>query len=198
VFRLQRALESLFGIIVTAGVIELGAASIRGERLSAWSGLLKGLGAWPRIFWTRLLCNLLLLVAVLALVVPFFYLLIRLAVIDQVAVLEHSSGGNGIKRTYELTAKKFWFMAGLLILPITLLMVVSMALFVPLALFPEIDHWLISAALSVVVDVLAQIPTLILVAAYFSILPGSAMQVQPVREPSELLASTLAHGNSPS
>jgi hypothetical protein len=169
--RLHQGLDSLFGIVVTAGVIELGAATIRGDRLSAGSGLSKGLAAWPRMFWTRLVSRLLLLIAFLALFLPFIYLVFRIAVIDQVAVLEHSSGGSCIKRTYELTTRKFWAMAGLTVLPYSFVMVFSIALFVPFVLFPEIDHWLVSAAVSVVVDVLLQIPTLIMVAAYFSLLP---------------------------
>jgi len=186
--RLQQGFDSLFGIVVTAGVIELGAATIRGERLSAWSGLSEGLAAWPRMFWTCLLSRLLLLVAFLALILPFIYLVFRLAVIDQVAVLEHSSGGSCIKRTYELTARKFWAMTGLTILPYAFVMFFSIALFVPFGLFPEIDHWLVSAAISVVVDVLMQIPTLILVAAYFSVLPARETLIQSASELADLNA----------
>jgi hypothetical protein len=177
-FRLQRTLDNLFGIIATGGVIAIETAAMRGVKMTVWGGLIAGVTSWPRLFWTRLIRGLLLLLAFLALIIPGIYFAIRLVFVEPVAVIEHWSGGNCIKRAYELTAGRFWLLFWLLVLSYSAIVFISFALFIPLAFFPEIDHWLVSTAISLVVDVLSQIPTSILVAAYFACLHNSAAESQ--------------------
>ena len=166
-FRLQQALDSFFGIVATGAIIALQDASIRGEKLSAWEALGEGFAAWPRLFWSRLLRGLLLLIAFLALIIPGLYYWARLALVEQVAVIEHESGSECIKRAHHLTTGRFWLLFGLMALAYTAIAILSLILFVPLGFFPDIDHWLLSAAISLLLDVVIHIPTSILTAAYF-------------------------------
>src|SRR5262245_33175213 len=112
-FRLQRGLQGFFGIIVTAAVIAVCDATARGERLSVYEALEAGLSAWPRMFWARLVTGLLLLVAFLALIIPGIYAAFRLVLIEPVAVIEHKTGGDCIKRAYHLSQGRFWLFLGL-------------------------------------------------------------------------------------
>jgi hypothetical protein len=168
-FRLQRALYAFFGIIATAGVIAIGDAAMRGEPLSAWEALGEGLSAWPRMFWSRLLANFLLLAAFLALIIPGIYVFFRLAILEPVAVIEHRSGIGCIKRAYQLTQRRFWLMFGVLGSAYAIVILVGFAMAMPLALFPEIDHWLLDIAMSLLVHVIESIAPILMVAVYFAL-----------------------------
>ncbi len=145
--------ELVFGIMATAGVIHLVMAFRVDERTSPTRALAVGLGAWPRMFWTRLLCLLLVLFGLVCLMVPGIYLLVRLAVLDIVVVHEHRSGWAAIARCWELGRGKFWLTVRLLLLPVGLF-VAAMVLLVLLwmvsaKLLPELylkhEFWLVLA-----------------------------------------------------
>jgi hypothetical protein len=178
-FRLQRTLNSLFGIIATGAVIAAGDASLRGTRISAWQALFAGLAAWPRLFWTRLVRGFLLVLAFLALILPFIYVGFRLMLVETVVVAERRSGMDCIKRAWELAERRVWRITGLMIVTYFAVVTVSILLFVPLAIFPEFDHWLLSAALSLVADLLGHIPTLVLVAVYFQAVQAPTSELPP-------------------
>jgi len=169
-FRLQRALHNFLGIIATAGVIAVCDAAMRGERLSALEGLSEGFSAWPRMFWSRLVSGLLILLAFLALIIPGIYFTFRLALVEPVAVIEHASGGDAIKRSYYLTNGRFWLMLGLLVSSYIVLGLFGMAVVAPTMIFAEIDHWLVNVATSLCINIVAQVIPSILVAAYFACL----------------------------
>jgi hypothetical protein len=164
--RLQRAFDGLFGIIATGGVLAIGNAAHRGERLSGFAALGEGLSAWPRLFWTRLICGLVLLAAFLALIIPFIYVGFRLMLLEAVVVVEHRSGMDGLKRAWQLADQRWWLITGLTVVTYGAIMIIGIGLFIPLAFMPAIDHWLVSAGLSLLVDLMAQVPTLVLLGAY--------------------------------
>ena len=172
-FRLGRALENFFGIIAMGSVIALEDAYVRGEQLTPWEALGEGFSAWPRLIWTRVVRGFLLLLAFLALIIPGIYFMVRLTLAEQVAVIEHESGTDGIKRAHELSQGRFWLLLGLTFAPYAIVVLIALGLGVPLALFPEIDHWLLSAVIGLFVHLLMQIPTSILVATYFDFLGGT-------------------------
>ncbi len=196
-FRLQQALDSFFGIIAMGAVIALHDASIRGEQLSAWEALGEGFAAWPRLFWSRLIRGFLLVFAFLALIIPGLYYWARLALVEQAAVIEHKSGFDCIKRSHHLTAGRFWLLFGLMALVYVAVAVLSLILFFPLGFFPEIDHWLLFAAISLFLDIFMQIPTSLLTAAYFDSLHDLNHQNLSKKEADDRAAAYLASLQGP-
>jgi hypothetical protein len=66
----------------------------------------------------------------------------------------------------ELTRGRFLIFLSLCVITIVPLLLAGGVIFMPLAMFPDYDHWVLSAALSCVLDLLAPWMTLVFVAAY--------------------------------
>jgi hypothetical protein len=168
--RLQQAIENFVGIIPYGAVTALQFAALRGQPVSLWECIDKGFSAWPRLFWSRILRGILLILAFLALIIPGFYYFVRLSLVEQVAMIEHQSGLNCIKRAHQLSANHFWLLFSLLFVSYAPFLVLPAILVAPLHIFPEINHWLVYTAILVVIDLLVQLPASILVVAYHDFL----------------------------
>ncbi len=165
-FKFAQFLENFFGIIATAGVISIGCSSLSGGRPSFGGALSSGAGAWGRMFWTRLLSGIALLVGLLLLVIPGVYLLVRLALVEPVAVCERVSGTTAMRRSYELTKGRFWLLFRLGLVLLGFLLGVLVAVILPTALIPALDFWLVDAGAQLMGDLLAAYFTLCLLCAY--------------------------------
>src|SRR5439155_4315972 len=117
-FKFAQFLENFFGIIATAGVISIGYSSLSGGLPAFGSALSSGVGAWGRMWWTRFLSALALIVGLLLLVIPGIYLLVRLALVEPIVVCERVSGSTAMRRSFDLTRGRFWqvFRLGLALL----------------------------------------------------------------------------------
>ncbi|MEX0611332.1 MAG: hypothetical protein WD229_04355 [Pirellulales bacterium] len=166
VFRWTALTEAVVGIIATGGIISVGEADLRGEHRGWLAGLVDGLRAWPRLFATRLLGGLVLICAAVFLLLPAIYLGVRYSLSDTAAVVERRAGMGALNRSMELTRGRFLVFFGLLVVTLVPLLIAGGVIFLPLLLFPEIDHWLVSAALTCVTDLLYSWMTLVFVAAY--------------------------------
>ncbi len=158
----------LVGIVPTAGVIAIGDAAMRGQRPSVWFGLQAGLEAWPRMIVTRILVSMITLIGLFALVIPGVYFLVRSVLAESVTVIEHANGTDSIRRSFDLTVGQFWRYFVLSAGTVIFLMILRNLTKLPAALFPEMDHWILSAGLALLVDVLAGLPLLIFVAGYWA------------------------------
>jgi hypothetical protein len=167
-FRLSMLLDTLVGIIAAGSVIAIGAAAMKGERLPWWEALRQGFEAWPRMFWTRIVVGILLVLAFFAFILPFIYVGTRLALAESIAVIEGRSGMNAMRRSFELTTGAFWRYLGLTLITVVPVIVLGMVFQIPLALFPEINHWLLSAAISLILDLCMPWMALTFVAAYWA------------------------------
>lgn len=161
-------IENLIGIIPTAGIIAIGNAAMKGDRPSIWFGLRSGLEAWPRMIGTRIVVGLITLLALVLFIIPGLYVGVRSALAEPVAVIERLNGMTGMKRSFELTQNGFWRYLALLVASIGFIFFAGALIAVPAVISPELDHWLLSAGLSLVVDVLSALPTLVFVAAYWA------------------------------
>jgi hypothetical protein len=166
VFRWSLLAEGFLGIIAIGGTISVGAAALRGERRGWLAGLGDGLRGWPRIFSSRLIGGVVLVFALLAFVLPAIYVGVRLSLSDCAAILEGRAGTGALSRSMELTRGRFLVFLGLCIATVVPVVLAGIVLFIPLDLIPELDHWLVSAALSCLLDVLEPWMTLVFVAAY--------------------------------
>jgi hypothetical protein len=177
--RLALLLDGLIGIIATGAVTAIGAASLRGEQPTWWDGLQAGMEAWSRLFWTRLVIAFFTTIGLLLLVVPGLIIMVRTLIADPVAVLERQSGLANVQRSFELTRGAGWLMLGLAIVLLGFMFGAGAVVGVVTLLVPLLDHWLVVASLSLIVDLAAVWPMLALLAAYWSLAHPYANFAEP-------------------
>jgi hypothetical protein len=97
---------------------------------------------------------------------PALYLGVRFSLSDSAAILERRAGMNAIDRSMTLTRGRFLTFLGLCTITVVPILLAGVVFFLPLAFFPQYDHWLLSAALSCVLDLMEPWMTLVFVAAY--------------------------------
>jgi hypothetical protein len=169
VFRLQLMADSFVGIIASGGVISLGIAAERGQYKTAWQGLMDGLHAWPRFFGARFLGGIFILLGLLLLVLPGIYIGVCLLLAETIVIAEGKGVMRSLSRSKDLTRGNFWPLLALAVVTMSATAAIGIGVFAPLAFFPEIDHWLLSAALGLVVDLFVPWMLLVFVAAYSAV-----------------------------
>jgi hypothetical protein len=164
--KLARFLENFFGIIATAGVIFIGYETGAGRPATFGRALEQGLTSWGRMWWTRFLSSLAIVLGLLLLIVPGIYLLVRLALVEPIAVQERISGPAAMQRSFALTEGRFWtvFQLGLAVLATYILAMI--VLVAPTVFVPGLDHWIIDAATQLACDVVLAFGTITLVTAF--------------------------------
>lgn len=179
-FKLSLLLDSLFGLVATAGVIHLALHQDSAAPATMGQALVAGLKAWPRMWWTWFVSNMMLLLSLLLLVVPFFYVLPRLLLSDSVALNERLAGSVAVNRSFELVQGRYWLAAGLLLI-ILLLTGAPMVVFWALPESASLpDHWMADAAINLAFDLVGSFETIVLACAYQAF---SRPPVQPGAEP---------------
>jgi hypothetical protein len=167
-FKFSQFLDNFVGIIATAGVISIGYTSCLGQHPSFGGAMRIGASSWGRMWWTRFLTGLALILGLLLLIIPGIYLLVRLALVEPVAVCERVSGPTAMRRSFELTKGRFWQVL-LLGLAFGAMMIAALAcVIVPIILIPALDHWLVDAATSLFADFVGAFGTLCVLCAYIS------------------------------
>jgi hypothetical protein len=164
--RLNIFAEALIGIIAAGGIISVAEAELRGLHRGPLAALVDGLAGWPRLFSSRFVGGLFILIAVIFFVLPAIYLGVRYSLSDCAALIERRAGLSAINRSMELTRGRFLIFFGLCVVTVVPVVITGSVILMPLQFFPEYDHWLLAAALSCLVDLLDAWMTLIFVAAY--------------------------------
>jgi hypothetical protein len=165
-FKLTQFLENFFGIIATAGVIHVALHQSAGEPCTLGGAVTAGFRHWPRMWWTRFLSTIVLGLSLLLLVVPFFYLYPRLALVESVVVSERLSGGAAMRRSSELARGRYWQVTGILLL-LLLIICVPIGISIVLSVFEVIpDQWMLNAAFGVVIDISSAFGTVCLFCVY--------------------------------
>jgi uncharacterized membrane protein YesL len=165
-FKLSRFLDNFIGIIATAAIIAVGYKASLGERSSFRNAMSTGLSSWGRMWWTRCLTGLAILLGLLLLIIPGLYLFVRLTLIEPVVVCERVSGSTAMRRSFELTKGRFWQLVLLGLVFGSILVAAIAAVVIPALFIPALDHWLVDAATSLVADFIATYGTLCLLSAY--------------------------------
>lgn len=173
---------TIVGILPTGGIIAIGDAALRGQRPGLWFGLRAGLEAWPRLIITRIVVTFITLLGLVAFFIPGIYFGVRSSLAEPIAAIERTGAMQNTQRSFELTHGSFWryffLSAGVAVFVIVLGALTA----IPGELFPERDHWLLSAGLTLAVDILSGFPVLVFVAAYWA----SARPATPASEPSSM------------
>jgi hypothetical protein len=164
-FQFQLLIQNVIGIIPEAGIMVVGAAALRGEEPTFPRTMTQAFESWPRMFVTRLTVSIAILLALVLFIVPGVYVAVRAAFAEQAAVIEHQGGMSAPGRSFALTRDSFWRTFG--VLSIMGCYLVGAGILVN-SFLAVLDHWLFSAALSLLVDLVAPWAVLLLVAAYWS------------------------------
>lgn len=167
-FRLTMLMEGLFGILAVASVIHLGSRTLEGERLAWWTAVGRGVASWPRLFATRIVSGILLTLSALFLLIPYLYFAPRFSLSDTACVIEGKAGPSAIGRSMKMTQGNYLLYLGLCVITFIPTLMVNTTIGLPLRLFPEIDHWLLSAGLTWLYDLFVPWMTLVFVTAYWA------------------------------
>lgn len=159
-------LDNFIGIIATAGVTFIALAARSGQHVTFGNAIGAGVGAWGRMWWTRFLSSIALLLAFLLLIIPGVYLLTRLCFVESIVVAERISGSSAMRRSFAITKGRFWptFRLGLVLF--ILLIVPGAAVILPTVFIPVFDHWVIDAASQLLCDIIGAFTTVALLCGY--------------------------------
>ncbi len=178
-FKFAELVGNVFGVIATAGVIHVALQYSKGTPVGVGQALAAGLRNWFRIWWTQFLSTLFLLLSFLLLILPFFYLAPRLALVDNAVVCESLSGTAAMRRSEELVQGHYWQMAGILCLQL-LMACLPILFYVGLALFEiEIPNWTLEAGVAIVFDIIAAFSAVWLYCAYDAFSQKGSAEVSP-------------------
>ena len=161
-------IENLLGVIPIASVVAIGNAAMNGERPSIWFGLRSGLEAWPRMVGTRIIVGLITILGLVVFVVPGIYFAVRTTLAEQAAVIERMNPMASTQRSFQLTQGTFWRYFFLDAICVGFMFFVGALTQIPAVIFPEYNHWVLSAILALIVDAVSAWPVLVLVAAYWA------------------------------
>lgn len=176
-FKFAQLVGNVFGVIGTAGVIHVAMNHSAGTPAGIGQALAAGLSNWFRMWWAQFLSTLFLLLSFLLLILPFFYLAPRLALVDNVVVCEGLTGTAAMRRSEELVQGHYWQMAGILCLQL-LMACLPILFYVGLALFEiEIPNWMLEAGVAVVFDIIAAFSTVWLYCAYEAFSQKSSAEI---------------------
>lgn len=165
-FNFSRLLYYAVGVIAIAGVVHVALGHCSGSRVTAGQALSAGVRAWPRLAWTVFLTDAYLAFSFLLLVVPFFYLLPRLLLVESVVICEKLSGGAAIERCQTLAQGRYWKLFGFTLLSIGGVGGLTALTWTMAGSFSLPEHWLLNAALNLMTDFLAAFETVLLFCLY--------------------------------
>lgn len=175
-FKVTQFLDNFVGIIATAGVTFIALTARSGQPVTFGNAVGAGFTAWGRMWWTRFLSGIAVLVAFLLLIIPGFYLLTRLCFVESIAVVERISGARAMRRSFEITKNRFWKTFRLGVVLLFVLLVPGAVVILPTIFIPALDYWLIDAASLLAGDVISAFGTVALLCGYeaYSNEPGLA------------------------
>lgn len=168
-FKFSRFLDNFIGIIATAAIISIGYKASLGERSSFRSALSTGATSWGRMWWTRFLSGVAIILGCLLLFAPGLYLMIRLSLVESIAVCEHVSGSTAMRRSFEVTRGRVWKLFLLGVAFGTIMIILMGCVVLPAIFIPALDHWLVDVATTLFADFIGAYGTLCLLSAYVTL-----------------------------
>ena len=137
--RISNALEGVFGPISSGAIVFAIWQAAEGRAISTGTALSAGLKNWGRLFITRILAGLHIMVGLLLLIVPGILIALNYSFVDYVVVTEETSGTRALQRSKELTQgmRAKLFLCGVLFY--ALVMILSIAAYFALDVLPGLQ-----------------------------------------------------------
>lgn len=147
-FRMANLFDSFIGIVASGAVVAAMHAYYQREPVRLGESLAASFTSWPRIWITRTLLTIGLLLGLVLLVAPGVYLGVRWALAVNVAVVEQRAAVSALRRSWELTkdCSLVVLLIGLIHWSAVLGGIVIWAIVLGVL---ELDHWLLDAILTV-------------------------------------------------
>jgi hypothetical protein len=165
-FELSMLFQLVIGLIPDAAIMAICLAGLKGQSPKVLAALEDGFAAWPRMFATRLAVVASVLLALVLFVIPGIYVGVRTMLAEPVALAESHGGMRAPSRSFELTKGRFWRMFVLFCIVIGYSFGLGAVSQIPFFFF---DHWLLFAAVNVIVDLLAAWVIAVDFTAYWSL-----------------------------
>lgn len=165
-FKLTQFLENFFGIIASAGVTYVALGQTVNRPVGFSNALGVGFSSWGRMWITRFLFSIAVLLGLLLLVIPGLYLGTRFAFAESIVVAEGVSGTTALQRSFDLTRDRFWPVFWLIVLTVLIIAIPAVLFSLPVALVPALDHWLINAAFMLPADIAIAFATVVFTCGY--------------------------------
>ena len=151
-FRLQQFMDGWIGIIAVVAVLTVCISVWDGSPITFGEAIGKGFSSWGYMWVTRLLYGFAVVAGFICLILPGIYVAIRLMHVDNIVAAEGVCWTTAVKRSWELTQRKFWPLFGRFMLGILVVFGVAFPLGA-LLVVPQLDNWIASTALDCLVAV---------------------------------------------
>lgn len=165
--RLTRFIEAIFGPLYIGALIYAVSRIKQGWQVSYLEAMLEGLRNWGTLFGARLLAGLFILLGLIALIVPGIILLLRYSFLDFAVVLEGAGANEARSRSTYLTRNVRWQILGAGVIFIVGFLLVSLLLYLPLALVDFLDNFVLNLFLDCLISVLYVLFELVLFLYYW-------------------------------
>ena len=136
----------LLSILATSAVYYYLGDETAGRPAGLKAAAKAGLEFWSRMFVTRFVVGVVLIVGFLLLVVPGIYLAVRLAVAEPLILAEEVAGLDAMRRSWDLTKGKFWRVLGWLVVGSLPPLAVAAVIALPFMFLQELKEWPVQAA----------------------------------------------------
>lgn len=185
--RLYRYLENFIGIIADGAIVTLGICVALRRSPRADDSIHIGFVSWPKFVITRLIYWLAICGGFLCLILPGFYMLVRLSLIDQVVINERFSAFKAIRRSHELTRNRFWHLAAINSIYVLIIVCWYLSIYMVFEMLPLPDEWLwvIDACIATIARLALAYWILCLTVVYTDIVGVSGLNAQlfgPIRK----------------
>jgi len=184
-FRMQRLLETFVGVICTMALAHLVLADHEQRALPVRDSLWLAASRWRASIGTQFLLGFLYLGALLALVLPLFFVWIATFFTIPLVALRELAGSSAIKASWALVRGRWWAVFRLVSLLTLVQLTIVVVVAVPTGLLP--DLYLLDVLSSLLIDVSGTLFTVAAVKLMFhlekhpvAVAPDPVLSIQPV------------------
>jgi len=151
---LTQAVEWIFGPICLGGIIHTVSLRKPGKRVTYAEAMRAGLRNWGKMFWTRFVTALIVLLGMIALIIPGIIFAFRYALIDSIVIVEGPYGQKARRRSQQLTIGYKFQIFGMVVLLGLALMVLGIPIGLIQAALGPIDNFLTATVIDCATNIL--------------------------------------------
>ena len=151
--KLQRFFDNFFGIIAFGGIVHALMTKTNRQTPSYGDAIGTGFKFWGKLWITRFIVTICVVLSFIALILPGIYVTVRLMCSFTVVITEDNWATDAIRRSFELTKGRFWILLGYGTLILSVIVVFAITLAIPFVMIPELDNWMVVGVLDCLVGI---------------------------------------------
>ncbi|QDV84095.1 hypothetical protein TBK1r_30400 [Stieleria magnilauensis] len=160
-------IEGIFGPVYIGAMIHVLWKLKRGEYAGYSEAIGVGIRNWGRLFAARLVAGLIVTLGFLVLIIPGIVLQVRYALLDSAVVLDDADAHSARVRSTELTVGMRWQIFFAAILFFVPYMFLSVAIYLPVDFYPQLDTMATSVVLDCFLDIVYAIIQIVMFLFYW-------------------------------